>query len=312
MRAKLRPVLVALLPVLLAGGLAGCGPDSDTETAAGGPKIVIASLDADSVGFSDTEDDVLAHLYGRALEDAGANVKYRLRLGSRGAVVSALEKGEIDLVPEYLGGVLGHLDSSQAQGRSTPQALQALRVAAAPKGITVAEASPAVDGQVLAVTKELARDSALRKLSDLSSLPGPLTLAAPAECATSEGCLLGLRGAYGLDIALTTTGPDVGGRAAKKALQDGSAQVGRLFSSDPAVNKGGKYVVLEEDLVLQPPANVVPVIRTPKATPAILKVVNEVSKALTTAKLAALNEKTDKDRKAPAAVADAFVAAEKL
>jgi len=285
--------------VLLAGGLAGCGADSDTEAAAGGPKIVVASLGPDSAGFSETENDVLAKLYGRALENAGVNVEYRLRFGSREAVVSALEKGEIDMVPEYLGGLLGYLDRSQTKGRPTPDALKALQAAAAPKSITVAEASPATDGEVFAVTKDLARDHGLKKISDLSGLPGPITLAAPTECATSETCILGLRSVYGLDVALTTTGPDPGGRAAKKAIQDGEAQVGRLFSSDPAVNKGGKYVLLEEDEVLQPPGNIVPVIRTVKATPAILKVVNEASKALTTAKLAALNEKTDKDRKAP-------------
>ena len=303
MRAKLPGVLVAL--VLLGGGVAACGDSSDTEEAAGGTKIVVGSF-----GFSESE--VLAQIYGSALKSAGATVEYRLKLGNREVVAPALEKGEIDMVPEYLGNYLGFLDKSQTKGQPTPQALKALQTTAAAKGITVAEASSAANSDVIAVTKDFAAKNGLKTISDLKKLPAPIILAGPSECATRETCLLGLRSTYGLDVAFTTTGSDAGGPITKKTLDDGTAQIGRLFSSDPDTAKGGKYVVLEDDKVFQQPGNIVPVLLTDKATPALLEVLNKVSEALTTEKLAELNEKTDTDKEDPAAVAAEFVATEKL
>ncbi|MEO5680080.1 MAG: glycine betaine ABC transporter substrate-binding protein, partial [Acidimicrobiales bacterium] len=89
MRAKLPVIVVALVL------LAACGAQSDSTNAEGGTKVVVGSF-----GFSESE--VLAQIYGTALKNAGANVEYRLKLGNREVVAPALEKGEIDMVPEYL------------------------------------------------------------------------------------------------------------------------------------------------------------------------------------------------------------------
>ena len=303
MRAKLPTVVVAL--VLLTAGMAACGESSDSEKNAGGTKVVIGSF-----GFSESE--VLAQVYGAALKNAGADVEYKLKLGNREVVAPALEKGEIDMVPEYLGNYLGFLDKSQTKGQPEPAALKALQAAAAAKGITAAEASEATDSDVIAVSKDFAAKNGVKTISDLKKLPGQLVLAGPSECETRETCLLGLRSTYGLNVTFTSTGTDAGGPITKKALTDGTAQIGRLFSSDPETGKGGKYVILEDDMTFQQPGNIVPVIRTAKATPALIGVLNKVSKALTTEKLADLNEKTDKDKEDPAAVAASFVATEKL
>ena len=303
MRAKLPGVLIAL--ALMAGGVAACGESSDTEESAGGIKIVVGSF-----GFPESE--VLAQIYGTALKTAGATVEYRLKLGNREVVAPAVEKGEIDMVPEYLGNYLGFLDKSQTKGQPTPQALKALQAAAAAKGVTVAEASSAANSDVIAVTKDFATKNSLKTISDLKKLPAPIILTGPSECATRETCLLGLRSTYGLDVAFTSSGNDAGGPITKKTLDEGAAQIARLFSSDPDTGKGGKYVVLEDDKVFQQPGNIVPTLRTSKTTAALLDVLNKVSKALTTEKLAELNEKTDTDKEDPAAVAASFVATEKL
>jgi len=311
MPTRLRPFLLVLVLVIAAAGLTACGGDSDTPAGAGGTKIVVASLAGGPGAFSESEGEVLAHLYGKALENAGVEVEYRIKVGDRAAAVAALEKGEIDMVPEYLGGLLGFFDPSETRGRPVPESLEALR-AAAPKGITVADASPAAGGEVIAVTKDLATSRGLETISDLKKLPAPVILAAPIDCATSETCFPGLRSVYGVDVGLNPIGLEAGGPDTKKALQDGTAHIGRLYSSDPDTGRGGKYVVLEDDLLVQRPGNIVPVLRTVKATPAIRAVLNHASKALTTEKLAELNEKIEKDGEAPAAVADGFAATEKL
>jgi osmoprotectant transport system substrate-binding protein len=302
MRAK----LTALIALLVVGGaLTACGENSDTTKAAGGTKIIVGSF-----GFSESE--TLAQIYGTALKNSGADVEYRLKLGNREVVAPALERGDIDMVPEYLGNYLGFLDKSQTEGMPVPEALKALQAAASAKGVTVPDASEAADGDVIAVTKDFAAKNSLKTISDLKKLPSPISLAGPSECETRETCLGGLRNVYGLNVTFVSTGADAGGPITKKALDDGQAQIGRLFSSDPDTGKGGKYVVLEDDKAFQQAGNIVPAIRTPKVTPAILAVLNKVSKALTTEKLVELNEKTDVDKEDPAAVAAEFVSAEKL
>jgi osmoprotectant transport system substrate-binding protein len=302
MRAKL-PVLVAL--ILLVGGMTACGDSSDTNKSAGGTKIIVGSF-----GFSESE--TLAQIYGTALRNHGATVEYRLKLGNREVVAPALEKGDIDLVPEYLGNYLGFLDKSQTKGSAVPEALKALQRVAAAKGITVTEASPAADGDVLAVTKDFATKNNLKTISDLKKLPGPISRAGPSECETRETCLLGLQSTYGLSVSFVSTGADAGGPITKKALTDGKAQVGRLFSSDPDTGKSGKFVVLEDDKVFQQAGNVVPAIRTVKLTPSIRDVLDKVSKALTTEKLTDLDQRTDVDKVDPAEAAAGFVKSEKL
>lgn len=302
MRAKLH-VLVALL--LLGGGVAACGSNSDSTKAAGGTKVIVGSF-----GFSESE--TLAQIYGGALRNAGAVVEYRLKLGNREVVAPALEKGDIDMVPEYVGNYLAFLDKSQTNGLPLADALKALQGLAAAKGITATEASEAADGDVLAVTKDFATKNQLKTVSDLKKVAGPIALAGPSECETRQTCLLGLRDVYGLNVTFVSTGADAGGPITKKALTEGKAQVGRLFSSDPDVGKSGKFVVLEDDKKFQQPGNVVPVIRTAKLTPALRKVLDKVSKALTTEKLTDLNQKTDVDKTDPAEAAAAFVKSEKL
>jgi len=302
MRAKFH-VLVTL--VLMAGGLASCGGNSDTNKAVGGARIVVGSF-----GFSESE--TLAQIYGTALSHAGATVEYRLKLGNREVVGPALTNGDIDMVPEYVGNYLGFLDKNQTKGLPLPEAVKALQKVAADKGITVGEASDAADGDVIAVTKAFATKNDLKTVSDLKKLPGPITLAGPSECETRETCLLGLRSTYGLDVTFVSTGLDAGGPITKKTLTEDKAQIARLFSADPDTAKGGKFVVLQDDRAFQQAGNIVPAIRTAKVTPAILAVLNKVSKALTTEKLTDLDKKTDVDKEDPAAAAAAFISTEKL
>ena len=70
MPTRLRPFLLVLVLVIAAAGLTACGGDSDTPAAEGGTKIVVASLAGGPGAFSESEGEVLAHLYGKALENA--------------------------------------------------------------------------------------------------------------------------------------------------------------------------------------------------------------------------------------------------
>jgi osmoprotectant transport system substrate-binding protein len=302
-RKRFLPFAAAVASVALL--VAGCGGGSDTSKAAGGAKIVVGSF-----GF--TESETLAQIYGGALRNAGADVSYKLRMGNREVVGPALESGQIDLVPEYVGNYLAFLDKSQTNGLPLADAVAKTKALAKAKSLTVGEASEAADGDVLAVTKDLANAKGLTKVSDLKKLDA-VVLAGPTECETRPTCLLGLKSTYGLtNVAFLSTAADAGGPITKKALTDGKAQVARLFSSDPDLAASGKFVVLEDDKSYQQAGNIIPVLRTGKATDALVKVLDKVSKALTNEKLLELNKKTDVDKEDPAKVAAAFIIANKL
>ena len=85
-----------------------------------------------------------------------------------------------------------------------------------------------------------------------------MTFGGPAECAERPLCLRGLEDVYGIRfeefVAL-----DAGGPLTAQALNDGTIDVGLLFSSDPTL-RAGTLVDLRDDRDLQPAENVTPVV----------------------------------------------------
>ena len=62
------------------------------------------------------ESDLMAEMYAQVLEKAGYKVDRKLRLGARQARQPALESGQVDLVPEYVGSGLGYYDKTKTTG----------------------------------------------------------------------------------------------------------------------------------------------------------------------------------------------------
>jgi osmoprotectant transport system substrate-binding protein len=70
-------------------------------------------LTVGSTNFS--EQEIVAEIYAQCLKAAGFNADTKLKIGSREIVLPALERGDIDLYPEYVGTVLTFLG-----GKPTP------------------------------------------------------------------------------------------------------------------------------------------------------------------------------------------------
>ncbi|MFN2504549.1 MAG: glycine betaine ABC transporter substrate-binding protein [Acidimicrobiales bacterium] len=294
MRRHPTRVLIAGL-VGLALVTAACGSDDDdtTEGATQGGK---GSLTIGSTNF--TENVILAHIYGGALRSDGFTVTVRPNLGSRELVAPALDRGELDLYIGYAATELEFYNNSA--GQATPNAketVEKLRAQIQGKGLTALEPSSAVDQNAFGITQATADRLKLKKLSDVPPVAGDLTLGGPSECPTRPFCAKGLEDKYG--IRFKSFRPlDAGGPLTKGALRSGEIDVGLLLSSDA---KG--FVLLEDDKGLQNADNVVPVIRTDKATPEVRTVLDKVSAALTTEELSALNERANVDKDDPDAVA---------
>jgi osmoprotectant transport system substrate-binding protein len=157
--------------------------------------VVVAS-------FNFPESELLAAIYGLAIENAGIPVRLELGLGPREIVQPALEQGLVNLVPEYLGSALTSLEPAPAVAMSDPAAMRReLARLLARWHVRVLAPARAQDQNGLAVTRATAGRLGLRKVSDLGRAAGRMTLGGPPECPARPYCLPGLRARYGLRFA---------------------------------------------------------------------------------------------------------------
>jgi len=267
---------VTVLTACQPGGTAG-----GQHRAAARGAVVVAS-------FNFSESELLAAIYGLAIEHADTPVRFRLGLGPRELVEPALQHGLVDLVPEYLGTALASLYPHAAAG-NRGAARRALARALARWHVRVLTPAAAEDQNGMVVTRATARRLHLRTVSDLRQVGRPLILAAPPECPDRPFCLPGLRTVYGLRFArflpLDTEQQRV------TALQEGVVNVAVLFTTDGYLATRD-LVLLSDNRHLQPPDNVVPVV-TDRAVARygkrLTSMLNAVSARLTSTDLRFLN-----------------------
>ncbi|HMK13294.1 MAG TPA: glycine betaine ABC transporter substrate-binding protein, partial [Acidimicrobiales bacterium] len=152
------------------------------------------SITVGSANFS--EQEIVANMYALILQNNSANVTTKFKLGSREVVAPALENGDIDVYPEYVGTYLTFLGGTPSS--DLDKTVADLRAVAEPKGITVLDPSPAEDVNALVVTKATADKYHLVNISDLASVPDQLTMGGPPECPQRPYCILGFEQTYGL------------------------------------------------------------------------------------------------------------------
>ena len=146
------------------------------------------------------EQEIVAELYAQVLEAAGAKVERKFKLGSREVVAPALEKGDLDLYPEYVGSYTSFLSKDAMVPTDVKAAVAQLATLAAAKGIVLGEPAPAEDKNGFVVTAATAAKYKLVKTSDLATVADTLTLGGPPECPQRPYCGLGLTKSYGLTI----------------------------------------------------------------------------------------------------------------
>lgn len=294
----MRPFRSFAVAFSLAGLLvAACGGPGGPGPAADKPTVKIGT-------FNFTESLVLGELYGGVLESNGYKVEYRHRLGNREIVFPALEKGEIDLVPEYLATVLAFVTKAAVKEGDAAAAHRKLADAVKDRGLVLFEFSPAVDTNAFVVTRATAQRLNLKKMSDLAPVAKDLRLGAPPECPQRPFCLQGLQQTYG--ITFKEFKPlDAGGPLTVTALEGNQVDVALLFSTDANITVKG-FVLLEDDKKLQNADNVAPLVRKELADRGgaeLRRLLDSVSAKLTTPELTELNKQAGVDKKDPRDVA---------
>jgi osmoprotectant transport system substrate-binding protein len=270
----------AAVAVCLALLLAACGGGGNDALEGGSSQNGGSTVTVGSTNFS--EQLILAEMYAAVLEKAGVKVDTRLNLGAREVVFPALEKGDIDLLPEVNSALAPLLDA---------------------KGLVALDQSPAEDKDGWAVTKETADKYGLAKVSDLKGKAGQLVVGGPPELKTRPAGLPGLKKVYGIEDFKQFKPLDAGGPLTTSALNKGDIDVGRVFTTQGAIADNG-WVLLEEDKPLEPAQNIVPIGRKDAMTDQVKQALNAISSKITTEELTKLNKQVDIDKADPEKVAN--------
>lgn len=266
--------------------LAGCSSSSTLSGGGSSSSSAKTTITIGSAAFP--ENVVLGNIYGQALADNGFTVKYDLSIGARAAYIPALEKGEVNLIPEYSGSILDFLDNSATA--NSPTDVAAALAKALPKGLTALTPSTAADSDSLNVTPAFAAKYNLVSIADLKNVPG-LSLAANPEFQTRPDGIKGLASVYGLTSIKFESINDSGGPATLKALLDGTVDTADIYSTTPSILQN-KLVTLTDPKNLFASQEVVPIVSTSKLSAKLKSVLNKVSAALTTADLLEFNTET--------------------
>ena len=96
---------LALGAAALALVLSACQPGGSGGSPSASTAVVKPTVKVGSAGF--WESAVVAEMYAQALEAKDYPVERHLQIGERPALHAAFTKGDVNLIPEYLGGLIG-------------------------------------------------------------------------------------------------------------------------------------------------------------------------------------------------------------
>ena len=256
------------------------------------------------IGSKDfTESLVVAEIYALALEDAGYKVERKF--GIAGSIIhAAITNNEIDLYPEYTGtGLLAWLEmdliTEPLEVYETVKREYADRFQ-----ITWLDFSTANDGQGLVIRTQVAEKYGIATISDLQKHATELRFCTQGEFDERPDGLPGLIAKYG---PFDWKESGFYNNALKySVLANDLADVAPAYTTEGALVETDKFTLLEDDLYVWPPYNLVPVVRNDVLDDGIAAALNKVSQSLDTATLTLLNAQVDLDKLEVDEVAKAF------
>jgi osmoprotectant transport system substrate-binding protein len=294
-----RTALAAVAALASSAALGACGGG-----AGAGPSVAVGSKDF-------TEELILGEMYSQILEHNGFTVARKLDLGGTQVAMEALQRGDIDLYPEYTGTAL-ITELKETPGKDAAANYAAVKAAyRARYGLIWLKPAPFNDTQALATTQAIADRFHIYSLSELASAAPQLRLGAIPEFTKREDGLPGLQKAYGgfhfKDVKLF----DIGLKY--KALESGQVDVVVAFGTDGKLDVDHLHVFVD-DKHFWPDYQVAPVVRaaTLAKYPAIAPRLDALAPLLTDTVMRGLNAQVDGAKKDPADVAREFLTAHGL
>ena len=285
------PRTLALGAAVLALVISACSPgegSSPSGAASGTPAAGTPDISIGSAAFPEAA--LVAEIYAQALEANGFTIERHLELGERPAVRAAFEAGEINLAPDYLGGLAAFLE---LEASSDAEAVHAALLPAL-EGLeqTILDFSPGTDADGFAVRQETADELGLTTMSDLAEVAGDLVWGLATGCPENPLCGPGLQEVYGIDISTLDVEPlPPCSTEIAQALNNDAIGVAQVCTTQAEI-ASFNFVVMEDDGGLQPAQNLAPVLTQELADGGgddMAAVLNSVTELLTTEELINLN-----------------------
>ena len=178
----------------------------------------------------------LGEVYKQVLEKAGYKVTTQ-KVGLRNVLEPALEKGQINVVPEYAASLTQFLldadkDTSQSASTDITKTMDVLKPLALKHKFTALDPAAATDQNAYAVTKASSEAYGLKTMSDVAEKCGTdgITFGAAANCPTNPFCAAAIKKTYGITIDFKSY--DADGPLTRAAVKQGKVLIGEVFSSD--------------------------------------------------------------------------------
>ena len=265
-----------------------------------------------AVGSKDfTEELIVGEMYATLLEKAGLVVKRRLDLGGSEVAMVALQRGDIDLYPEYTGtALIAQLHDTPSKNGTTNY--ETVKSAYKSKyDLTWLARSPFNDTQALATTLAIAAQHRMRTLEDLAKAAPQLRLGAIPEFTKRPDGLPGLQKAFGGFDFKEVRLFDIGLKY--KALESGQVDVVVAFGTDGQIDVDRLFVFVD-DKNFWPEYNIAPVVRdaTLAKFPQIGSALDTLAPLLTDDVMRGLNARVDGKHDDPSDVAHDFLHAHDL
>jgi osmoprotectant transport system substrate-binding protein len=259
-------------------------------------------------GQSFPEAALVASMYEQLLSDAGYSTDVKL-VDARDAYMATFPDS-IDVVPEYVGGIVNFLNAAKNGENAEPLTAGDGKELLDEQGITLLDLSEATDTNAFFVTQEFSEKEGVTKLSDLEGMS--VKLAAAPDCEGRLDCEGGLSDDYGIKV--TEVLPlGYASDQTYQAVIDGETELGETSTTDGTLESQG-LVVLEDDKQIQPAQNLVPAVSNTFLAdhPDVAEVLNPLMAALTTENLTELNGRVAVEREKPEDVALDFLQQEGL
>jgi osmoprotectant transport system substrate-binding protein len=207
------------------------------------------------------ESTVVAEMWAQVLEKNGFKVDRHFNIGARQVRQPALEGGQIDLVPEYVGSGLNYYKgTATGDGEANRTALQAI-ISGKGGGLTLFSISPGQDQNAFVVRADTATADSLSKISDLLAKQASYTWGLPADCDTNPSCSGALKDGYGFTYPpAKRKALDACSAPMAQALNLKAIDIAELCSTQPAIGQFG-FKLLDDDKKTQGAENIAAEVR---------------------------------------------------
>ncbi|MCX7571200.1 glycine/betaine ABC transporter substrate-binding protein [Tumebacillus sp. DT12] len=275
-----------------------------TTSSAAGEKITV-------VGKNFTEQDIMAYLVGRLLEEKlDVPVEVKSYLGGTDVAFGAMKSGNADVYVEYTG--TGYVNILNKEAASDPQQVydEVKQAFAERYRMDWLEPIGFNNTYALAVSQETAKRYGLKKVSDLRPVAGELVFGTNQEFLDRPDGMPGLTKTYDLNFK-DVKSMDAGLKYT--ALNSGQVQLIDAYSTDGRLIQNN-LVLLEDDKHFFPPYYAAPLVRQDalEQYPDMRDTLNLLAGKIDEQEMAELNAKVDVEKQQAKSVAEEWLKKEGL